>query len=431
MKYKLSKYNIEYIEKNSTIMFNTLTGEFTKFPFEVDINFVLNMEEEKYKYLFEFLKNKRYIIEENEDEEKLVKQLENRIKKNNNQLSIVIMTTEKCNFRCEYCYEEKKKERLDSSKMEDIVQFVKQRISNYEGLYIEWFGGEPMLEMGVIEELSKKFIGICKDVKIPYRAGITTNGFFLSIDAVKQLKKLKISNYQITLDGMRETHDKQRKQANGKGSWETIVNNLREIRDNLNSSTLKFVIRTNITKEIFDDFDTYLNFIKKEFLTDKRFSFLFRMASDWGGEIGVDVKNKFIEKKDYQNIIRKLLEEQIPLEYFKSVLKPGGLLCYAWKEGSYVFNSEGKRIRCTLKIEDYQVEDEYRRQEYKKYGHPEKCLRCVKYPICLKVNCCLSETYDSKMICDYDVEMLEEILPLLATSYYNCKVYEIKMEGAN
>lgn len=431
MKYKLSKYNIDYIEKNSTIMFNTLTGEFTKFPFEVDINSVLNMEEEKYKYLFEFLKNKRYIIEENEDEEKLVKQLENRIKKNNNQLSIVIMTTEKCNFRCEYCYEEKKKERLDSSKMEDIVQFVKQRISNYEGLYIEWFGGEPMLEMGVIEELSKKFIGICKDVKIPYRAGITTNGFFLSIDAVKQLKKLKISNYQITLDGMRETHDKQRKQANGKGSWETIVNNLREIRDNLNSSTLKFVIRTNITKEIFDDFETYLNFIKKEFLTDKRFSFLFRMASDWGGEIGVDVKNKFIEKKDYQNIIRKLLEEQIPLEYFKSVLKPGGLLCYAWKEGSYVFNSEGKRIRCTLKIEDYQVEDEYRRQEYKKYGHPEKCLRCVKYPICLKVNCCLSETYDSKMICDYDVEMLEEILPLLATSYYNCKVYEIKMEGAN
>ena len=52
---------------------------------------------------------------------------------------------------------------------------------------VEWFGGEPLLCMDVIENLSKHFIDICRKAHKGYTAAITTNGYLLDLETFRKL----------------------------------------------------------------------------------------------------------------------------------------------------------------------------------------------------------------------------------------------------
>ena len=45
---------------------------------------------------------------------------------------------------------------------------------------ISWFGGEPLLEMEVIDYVSQKVMEICRKAHKPYTAAVTSNGYLLS-----------------------------------------------------------------------------------------------------------------------------------------------------------------------------------------------------------------------------------------------------------
>lgn len=419
----VSNYNIISEMDNSIYVFNTLKGSFFRIDQQYIHEFrnVVNNEIIESK-MQEFLWQKGFFVESKEKEQEEFSHLENDILEDGNQMTLIILPTEKCNFRCEYCYEDKKSGSMTSEDIEKLLQFVEENIVHYSSLNVEWFGGEPLVAQSVINEISLALIKICNENKKPYSASMTTNGYYLTVKKVAELKKLRVIRYQITLDGMSETHNNLRFLSNHNGTWEVIVKNLQDIRDTVKSSIISIIIRTNLTREIYNNIKEYISFVKKEFGMDNRFSFLFRIASDWGGEIKDNVRSSFIGKEEYINVIRIALKENLKLHYFKSVLKPGGLLCYAWKKGTYIVNPKGEFVRCTIKInEKYNVEKE-RKEEYYLKGHPKQCITCNKLPVCLKVNCNFSNNLDAA--CEYDIEKLEELLPLLATKYYGCQVYE-------
>ena len=62
---------------------------------------------------------------------------------------------------------------------------------------------------------------------------MTTNGFFLDKTMFDMLYKLKIYNYQITIDGEKEHHDKYRVTHNGKGTYDVIMSNLLNIKKSI------------------------------------------------------------------------------------------------------------------------------------------------------------------------------------------------------
>lgn len=80
-------------------------------------------------------------------------------------LTLFILPTGNCNFRCPYCFENSQPY-LGNAMTEEvqnaIIKFVQRQIHNYTALHICWFGGEPLLEPLVIKNLSEKFIQICK-----------------------------------------------------------------------------------------------------------------------------------------------------------------------------------------------------------------------------------------------------------------------------
>ena len=145
---------------------------------------------------------------------------------NSNILHLVILPTERCNFRCRYCYESFTRGKMSDTTISEIIKYVRINISKYSGLKVSWFGGEPSLEIDTICAMSKEFIKICKTAKRKYWANITSNGYLINLDNFIKLYQANVLNYQITIDGIEETHDQQRVLANGGKSFQKIITQL-------------------------------------------------------------------------------------------------------------------------------------------------------------------------------------------------------------
>lgn len=67
---------------------------------------------------------------------------------------------------------------------------------------INWFGGEPLLEIERIKAISQELISYCTKREIEYSAFMITNGVLLDQKIISELKNVcKIDRLQITLDG--------------------------------------------------------------------------------------------------------------------------------------------------------------------------------------------------------------------------------------
>jgi len=98
--------------------------------------------------------------------------------------------------------------------LEDLKKFI----SKDQDATIAFYGGEPLLRVGVIEEIMDK---------IPAKRFILqTNGIFLNRLKPKYLKK--IDTILVSIDGRKEITDYYR----GKGVYETVLRNVRYIREN-------------------------------------------------------------------------------------------------------------------------------------------------------------------------------------------------------
>jgi len=360
MKYKKSRFN--YIHKYSDgrlRMYNSMVG--TKSLLQVNPTCSIQVQEALKSEIIDstllsedklqVLYQKGYIVSQKYDEEKALELRKMNILSNDKVLSIIIMPTEECNFRCKYCYETFKKGKMSNKIQEAILKYVQKNIKNYTELSVIWFGGEPLEAIDVIEKLSKAFIRICKTARKTYSASITTNGFNLTPENYQKLYECNIYGYQITIDGCKEQHDSQRILQDGSGTFQKIINNLIYIRDHPKRGTA-FAIRTNFTKQIMSYLDEYIDFFQSNFGKCKQFSLFIQTVSDWGGERVNDFTEEIISPK-HKEILSKLKEYNVNLNM------PGhcyGLdcstaVCYAAKVSSIVIGSDGHLYKCTRDFE--------------------------------------------------------------------------------
>ena len=147
---------------------------------------------------------------------------------NTDYLSLTIAPTADCNFRCSYCYEKDviKPDYMTEEVQNAIIAMVQNRAKTISHLHVTWYGGEPLMSIDAIENLSKEFIDICDENNITYNANIITNGYLLTEDNVKMLNNLKVTSMQVTIDGGREVHDVRRPFVDGSGTFDTIIQNL-------------------------------------------------------------------------------------------------------------------------------------------------------------------------------------------------------------
>lgn len=237
---KPSRYNKFFEDNNNSIIaYNTLSGALAKLTPEQynKIQYILaqctNMKNdiiERDSYL-DFLVNGRFLIDDDVDELNILKTRNALGKFTQDKLGVTIMPTLKCNFRCIYCFEEHKNQTMSQNVMDTLVDWVRLEMSHRQLLEVGWFGGEPLLCMDIIRELTGKLRQICLERQCEYRAEMTSNGYLLSREIIRDLKELGITQIQVTLDGPANIHDKRRYLADGSPTFDIILSNLIDLVD--------------------------------------------------------------------------------------------------------------------------------------------------------------------------------------------------------
>ncbi len=356
MNYKKSKYNYYCFNKDDILIFNTLNGSFSK------------ITKEKFKS-YEFLKNNSFnesnkyllnagiIIPKDIDEEILYNKYKHSIIENHI-LSIVIIITSKCNFRCKYCFESDYRFQpndLTEEYANKIIRFISKNINKYSGLSITWFGGEPLLKLDRIKRISKQIINLCNCAKKFYTASIITNGYLLNKNVFCELLECKIREYQITIDGLKSTHDKLRPLKNGIGTFKVITKNLKEIKDVQGSYRIS--LRTNCNINVLSNIEEYVNYFENMFGSDNRFKIYLNPIYNAGGSFNKEMGPTLLRLNEYDLalILLDLLKNKSHFDedWIISRLNPR-VLCGAYLMGNYVFSEKGQVCKCST---HYQNDD--------------------------------------------------------------------------
>ena len=170
----------------------------------------------------------------------------------------VLEATEDCNYRCKYCpntinlgsnvrQHTKRYMSFDTAKasidyyFEQYIKIFKQLSKEKQSLLIEtlpptlqWYGGEPFLNFDVIEKATEYF------KQKPWNTiGIDTSHLSFSTNSNMSIMNDRILDFLVnnkvqlfaSLDGPKEENDKCRVFQDGKGTYDTIVKNLRKIRE--------------------------------------------------------------------------------------------------------------------------------------------------------------------------------------------------------
>ncbi|MBB3610893.1 radical SAM protein [Rhizobium sp. BK602] len=140
---------------------------------------------------------------------------------------LIIMPTEKCNFRCTYCYESFAKGRMRPERVEALSAAIHSRIQKARSFSLGFFGGEPLLCSDIILRLCQEALQECRRKGIFFGASMSTNASLLTPSLFDELIGVGLVFFQVTLDGDRELHDRQRVTVKGKGTFDGIVENLK------------------------------------------------------------------------------------------------------------------------------------------------------------------------------------------------------------
>ncbi len=424
--YKISKFTFSTMDcHDMMLLYNTYCGRksFCKVCDEQAIRLIQkNKIDELESDVLMALLNKGIVVNSNEDENKKLysQYLDAVVSK---KLSLIINPTEQCNFRCKYCYETFKNGFMSKEVQKKLVNFVKNNIHKYAGFNVSWFGGEPLLAKKEIENLSKQFMQICSFYKKPYRAMMTTNGYFLDESTFQKLLSLHINRFQITIDGIPLLHDNQRITITGEGTYNRILQNLKAIK-NLRTRNFSILLRTNFTRELFSHIGEYLNNISALCENDKRFSVFCYKVGKWSASISPDIESILVDdvsggmKKIYNEILKS--EKQVTLD--SDFLEPGSGLCYGGRKNHFVVSSDGTIHKCTINFEDpmsivgnlFDDRIELNNQYYHYIANPSKCPRyysCFFAPVCTGDPCPLKEKVGSN--CSFVKDNLDLILQIL------------------
>lgn len=262
----------------------------------------------------ELVKSENIFGDNKEKKESLIKK---RIEKNTIG-AIALLLIQGCNLRCTYCYGEDGQYHdsgiMDvSTALRSVAFFVKE--SSLQSINICFFGGEPLLNFPVIKEVAEYCKQLESDTGKTISFSMTTNGTLITEEIEKFILGNKVA-VQISLDGDKETQDKNRFDAQHNGTYETVVNKTKNLRERgaLGVRATLTPFNMNVV-EIYKHLES-LNFNKIiispafNLLSDEDYTVLAEKYIEWYRHLETELKNgnfKYVRKaKLFRQEIQKI-----------------------------------------------------------------------------------------------------------------------------
>ena len=199
---------------------------------------------------------KGYLIDDSEENRlynrKYLDYIDSREK---DEVQLFFVTNYSCNFACSYCYQDQYANPQKELNKEVIDAFFRYIGTEFAGKkkYITVFGGEPLLPgqkqkqfiTYLLEKASSAGLDVC----------FVTNGYTLE-DYVPILRKGRIREIQVTLDGTRDIHNKRRFLKGGNGTFDKIVSGI----DSCLQNKLNINLRMVADRENIEDLPLFAQF---------------------------------------------------------------------------------------------------------------------------------------------------------------------------
>ncbi|MEK3833395.1 radical SAM/SPASM domain-containing protein [Paenibacillus sp. FSL R7-0128] len=389
--YKESKFNISFIRENANYMYNSHTGSLAT----LDEEYQASLNSINQKDLMNIpddhilkLKEAGFIVDEGIDEFLIYKYMTNNSKYSNHFLGLTIATTLQCNFRCPYCYEEHLDSYFDVEKEENLKKFIFNNLEDKKALSITWYGGEPLLQKKMIDRVSKELIKFCDEKKITYNFDMISNGYLLTKEVAQQLvNENKINSVQITLDGGPETHNQTRYLRNGQGSFDRILENIKDIADIINVN-----IRVNVSQNNVADIHRLIPILLSNGL-NKKVNLYFAPVTVHEGTCQ-SVSESCLVTEEFSKWETELIDYADNLGFEMGNMYPsnlGGGVCTAVSNNTFVIDSEGDLFKCWNEVGKKEsrigsltegITNINQYVNWIEWNFPEKCMDCSIFPLC-------------------------------------------------
>ncbi len=201
--------------------------------------------------------------------------------------------TADCDQKCMHCYmhesEFYKRERENELSLEDCRKVIDDLVEFTDGMgvrrMINFSGGDPLLRddfFGIVRYARERNI----------RMGILGNPNHLDDAMAKRLKESGISDYQVSIDGMRETHDRLRGRE---GLFDMTVNSI----DTINRSGMTSHVMTTVSKANEKELEYIIDLVAEKRVGIFAFA---RLVPTGNGE---QMRDQMFTPQEYRNVLER------------------------------------------------------------------------------------------------------------------------------
>lgn len=301
----------------------------------------------------------------------------------------LIVTTTGCNARCFYCYERKiSKVPMTLKTAEDVVQFIlkKAKDPNRE-IKLDWFGGEPLFNMKVIDYICQRLV----DNNRRFKSTMISNGYLFDKEVVEKAANFwKLNHVQITLDGTEEIYNKAKnyiyKNQDEISPYKKVLDAIQMLLD----KNISISVRMNADLYNSDDLKILVRELGEKFSSYNHFSvYVWPIFED---------EDNVRDDETRQNVFEKIWEiEDVMAEY--GWIRGGNLgnhirYHHCMIDGQYnvIIGTQGDLGLCEHYVDSDFFGSIYHDEinwdvvkSYREYMPKiDACHTCPRYPSCLK-----------------------------------------------
>jgi len=262
------------------------------------------------------------------------------------ELHLIILPTEQCNFRCAYCFEDFALGRMNPEIVGGLKRLLTARAPGIEQLTLQWYGGEPLLAREIIEEVQTHALELLRlHPRLRFHGALTTNGYLLRRETFARLVRFGVTHFQVTFDGPREHHDRKRALAGGQGTFQRIWDNLLQSRSV--EDAFEVLVRVHVNRDNRESIPRFLKSFHDAFGNDDRFAIFLRPVAHLGGR-GNSCTDVLSEPEATAAMTElHSLAKRIGVSRFTN---ESASMCYAAHPAVWVVRSDGSLSRCTVAL---------------------------------------------------------------------------------
>ena len=159
-----------------------------------------------------------------------------------------------CNLACEYCFAGKGDYAGERGLMSEEVgkaalDFLVKSSGNRKNLEVDFFGGEPTLNLSAVKALVAYGRELEKTNDKHFRFTLTTNGLLLDEDLMNFVNA-EMDNVVLSIDGRKEIHDRMRPDRGGRGSYDRILPGFQKLAESRGQE--RYYVRGTFTRNNLD-----------------------------------------------------------------------------------------------------------------------------------------------------------------------------------